>query len=358
VPRSSQQFQSRPQVGAFDQIKSAINSGTRFSPQQGSFPQRQQFAAATTARPTPVPPPKFEPLAAVPPGSEQIGTHKSLEETVRSKITLKEVSDEKNKKAEREKMVKTSSVSRKHNGRKKGEKKGSDKVEIVNELSKILEVLSKSSSIKSKSKEIASIKKSKKKPNTSLIKIQEKLLGLSAVKKEKDSSEESENISGLLNLLSTQSRKKSKEKSTSSISSLQEKIFELSGKVPETDHLESQEEMEEELEDDLSAVDEALSRLLGPKPSEESKLSPEVFSVIVQLDEVLKDEEREKKKKVKQVESLVDSALGLIEGAVTRRENAERRLIDGEAVFDYDDYYGDLVDSLDLSPAQLYKLLQ
>ena len=83
-----------------------------------------------------------------------------------------------------------------------------------------------------------------------------------------------------------------------------------------------------------------------------------MFSVIVQLDDVLKDEEREKKKKVKQVESLVDSALGLIEGAVTRRENAERRLIDGEAVFDYDDYYGDLVDSLDLSPAQLYKLLQ
>merc|ERR1719206_191393 len=213
VPRSSQQFQSRPQVGAFDQIKSAINSGTRFSPQQGSFPQREQFAAATTGRPTPVTHPKFEPLAAVPPGSEQIGTHKSLEETVRSKITLK------NKKGEKEKMVKTSSVSRKHNGRKKGEKKGSDKVEIVNELSKILEVLSKSSSIKSKSKEIASIMKSKKKPDTSLIRIQEKLLGLSAVKKEKDSSEESENISDLLNLLSTQSRKKTKEKSKSSISS-------------------------------------------------------------------------------------------------------------------------------------------
>ena len=31
--------------------------------------------------------------------------------------------------------------------------------------------------------------------------------------------------------------------------------------------------------------------ILGPKPSEDSKLSPEVFSVILQLDEVLKDEE-------------------------------------------------------------------
>ena len=50
-------------------------------------------------------------------------------------------------------------------------------------------------------------------------------------------------------------------------------------------HPEASGEVEEELEDDLSAVDEALSRLLGPKPSEDSKLSPEVFSVILQLDE-------------------------------------------------------------------------
>merc|ERR1712142_1011452 len=120
-------------------------------------------------------------------------THKSLEETVRTqesvqkKITLKEmVKDVKMKKQmdireEKQKIVKDNSekVSDKDSIREEGGKKSSDseRVAVVEELNKILEVLSKPSSIKSKSKEIASLKKINKKPETSLIKIQENLLG-------------------------------------------------------------------------------------------------------------------------------------------------------------------------------------
>merc|ERR1711881_794101 len=108
---------------------------------------------------------------------------------------------------------------------------------------------------------------------------------MAAKNKKKDSVEEprsSQNLSELLNLLSSQSKKKPKEKPESSISSLQEKILKLSGKGPDTfekDDLDVNREDEEVLKDDLSAVDEALSKLLGPKPKEDSKLSPEVFSV-------------------------------------------------------------------------------
>merc|ERR1711874_110217 len=370
-PRSSQQFQPRPHVGVFDQIRTAISSGTRFSPQQVSFPQRQHPAPAPSA-PASIPPPDFRPLDTVPPGSEQIETHRALEETVRSQessekqVILEEVmrklKDEMLEDIKKDfNSTSEKSVSVKDNGEKDNteeqQKKGSnnERATIVKELNKILEVLSKPSSI---------INKNKKKSETSLIKIQEKLLGLSQLNTENDSAErenQPEELSELLNLLSIKSKNKPKEKPKSSLSSLQEKILKLSGKEPETfqkDEKTSVETFEERVEDDLSAVDEALSKLLGPKPSENSKLSPEVFSVVIKLDDFLKEEEREKEKKVAKVENLVDSALEFIEGAVTRRENAEKRLIDGEPVFDYDGYYGELLDSLDLSPARLRKLLQ
>merc|ERR1712106_787908 len=170
----------------------------------------------------------------------------------------------------------------------------------------------------------------------------------------------------LLKLLSKKSKKKPNNKSKNSFSNLQEKILQLSGKENnsfqknnknfEISNIRENSNSFEE-DDDLSAVDEALSKLLGSKPSEESKLSPELFSVVLRLDDFFKEEERRKSKKVNKVENLIDSALGLVEGAVTRRENAEKRLIDGEPVLDYDYYYGELLESLDLSPPELKKLL-
>lgn len=386
LPRSSQQFQPRPQIGAFDQIKTAITTGRRFSPQQVQFPQRQQ--PITQPPTTTQPPPKFMPLNAVPPGSEQIGTHKKLENTVINQETkdkiesIEKSSEETSKEVSEEKQERNTAdlkgfiqkvVVQTIAGKKTKEEEKEDNIEtvaIVEELNNILELLSKPSSIKSKINNIASIKKSKKKPETSLIRIQENLLGLSGIGREEDSEEtrssnSSEDISELLNLLSKSSKKKSKKTSKSSFSTLEEKILKLSSREDESEDLLSTikekkrpKEVIRDEDDDLSAVQEALSKLLGSKPAEDSKISPEVFSVVLQLDDFFKEEEKQKSRKINEVENLIDTALGFIDGAVTRREHAEKRLIDGEPVFDYDDYYGELLDSLDLSPSELRKLLK
>merc|ERR1712106_1282645 len=184
--RSSQQFQPRPQVGAFNQIRTAINTGRHFSPQQSQFPLRQQTAQQPRPQPTTQPPPKFTPLTAVPAGREQIGTHRQLEETVRTQESDKKQKAlnkiiKENKKEEQVSSTTESAVRKTTEG--EGEKKeqetktkDQERLALVEELNNILALISKTSNVNSKGKQVDSIKKSKNKPETSLIRIQENLL--------------------------------------------------------------------------------------------------------------------------------------------------------------------------------------
>jgi len=228
LPRLSQQFQSRPQAGVFDQIKTAINTGRHFSPQQSQFPQRQQTAQQPRPQPTTQPPPKFTPLTAVPAGTEQIGTHRQLEETVRTQESVKKQKAlneniKENKKEQQVSSTTESAVRKTTEGegeKKKQETKTKDqeRLALVEELNNILALISKTSNVNSKDKQVASIKKSKKKPETSLIRIQENILGLSGINKKKKSkntgrSSALKNLSDLLDLSSNQYKEKSRKKS-------------------------------------------------------------------------------------------------------------------------------------------------
>jgi len=88
---------------------------------------------------------------------------------------------------------------------------------------------------------------------------------------------------------------------------------------------ETGEEKEEE-EDSLDVVHAALSAIIGDDPSEDQKLSPEVFAAVLELDEFLKEEEEERRQKEKKVDTLLSSALDFIDSAVGRREAAAARL--------------------------------
>jgi len=89
--------------------------------------------------------------------------------------------------------------------------------------------------------------------------------------------------------------------------------------------IDSEKEKEEE-EDTLDVVHAALSAIIGDDPSEEQKLSPEVFAAVLELDEFLKEEEEERRQKEKKVDTLLSSALDFIDSAVGRREAAAARL--------------------------------
>jgi len=83
---------------------------------------------------------------------------------------------------------------------------------------------------------------------------------------------------------------------------------------------------EEEEEESLDVVHAALSAIIGDEPTEEQKLSPEVFAAVLELDEFLKEEEEERRQKEKKVNTLLSSALDFIDSAVGRREAAAARL--------------------------------
>jgi len=85
-------------------------------------------------------------------------------------------------------------------------------------------------------------------------------------------------------------------------------------------------ETQEKDEDSLDVVHAALSAIIGDDPSEEQKLSPEVFAAVLELDEFLKEEEEERRQKEKKVDTLLSSALDFIDSAVGRREAAAARL--------------------------------
>merc|ERR1712106_144735 len=96
--------------------------------------------------------------------------------------------------------------------------KDQERLALVEELNNILALISKTSNVNSKGKQVASIKKNKNKPETSLIRIQENLLGLSGInkkKKSKDTGRSSalKNLSNLLDLSSNQYKEKSRKKS-------------------------------------------------------------------------------------------------------------------------------------------------
>merc|ERR1711971_1437805 len=82
----------------------------------------------------------------------------------------------------------------------------------------------------------------------------------------------------------------------------------------------------EDEEDSLDVVHAALSAIIGDDPSEDQKLSPEVFAAVLELDEFLKEEEEERRRKEKKVDTLLSSALDFIDSAVGRREAAAARL--------------------------------
>lgn len=80
-------------------------------------------------------------------------------------------------------------------------------------------------------------------------------------------------------------------------------------------------------EEDFTAVQNALTVLIGENPSEDEKLPQEVFSAIIELDKFLIEQQKQREKKKTQVQSLLSSALDLVDTAVSRREQAEKRLL-------------------------------
>jgi len=70
------------------------------------------------------------------------------------------------------------------------------------------------------------------------------------------------------------------------------------------------------------AVNQALTKILGPNPKEKSKLRPEVFTSVLRLDQLLQQEEEERSR----LERLADSALQLVREAASQRELAEKIL--------------------------------
>jgi len=111
------------------------------------------------------------------------------------------------------------------------------------------------------------------------------------------------------------------------ISTSAESTAEDSEMVKDTKETKAAKEAPEEKKENFNAVQKALTVLIGENPSEEEKLPQEVFAAIIELDKFLMEEQEKRKKKQNQVESLLTSALDLVDTAVSRREEAERRLL-------------------------------
>ena len=84
---------------------------------------------------------------------------------------------------------------------------------------------------------------------------------------------------------------------------------------------------EDEASQDYSAVEEALTTLLGRDPSMEQKVSPTFVETAVRLDQFLQEEEEKKHETVDKVNILLEEAIGLASGVVHLRENVEERLL-------------------------------
>lgn len=82
----------------------------------------------------------------------------------------------------------------------------------------------------------------------------------------------------------------------------------------------------EEKKEDFDVVHRALTHIFGDQPSEEEKLTPEVFAAVLELDEFLRDEEEALREQQAQVDDLLSSALDYVDTAVSHREDAARLL--------------------------------
>ena len=71
-------------------------------------------------------------------------------------------------------------------------------------------------------------------------------------------------------------------------------------------------------ENDFSAVEKALTMILGKKPKKQNKISPDILATIIELDEFLKEEEEERQERVNRAKSLADRAIQLVAGSFTK----------------------------------------
>lgn len=120
------------------------------------------------------------------------------------------------------------------------------------------------------------------------------------------------------------------------------------------DLVEAEEVDEKPLEDtqeDFDVVHRALTNIFGDQPTEEEKLTPEVFAAVLELDEFLRDEEEALREKQAQVEDLLSTALDYVDTAVSHREDASR-LLEEPGSKDNED-----LSNIKLSPSILSALL-
>lgn len=114
-----------------------------------------------------------------------------------------------------------------------------------------------------------------------------------------------------------------------------------------------------EEKESFDAVQKALTILIGDNPSEDEKLSPEVFAAVLELDKYLRVEEKERTKKKTEVEDLLNSALDYVDTAVTKREEAEERLVKlrGKEENTKQSALAKILSGLRVTPSELEKLL-
>ena len=67
---------------------------------------------------------------------------------------------------------------------------------------------------------------------------------------------------------------------------------------------------------EFSAVEEALTRLLGKDPKKQNKISSDILETVIELDEFLREEEEERQARVDTIRSLADRAIDLVTGSV------------------------------------------
>jgi len=103
---------------------------------------------------------------------------------------------------------------------------------------------------------------------------------------------------------------------------------------------------------DYVAVNLALTTLLGENPTENQKLSSEFFSVVLELDDFFKEEEKEEKEKIDQIGDLVDKALDLVNGSVSRKNPIQKNKSKKNKDFPK------LLENLNIPPQILLELLK
>ena len=76
------------------------------------------------------------------------------------------------------------------------------------------------------------------------------------------------------------------------------------------------EESQKEEKNEFSAVEEALTRLLGKDPQKQNKISSDILETVIELDEFLREEEEERQARVDTIRTLADRAIDLVTGSV------------------------------------------